>query len=117
MMDHCQVCFLPAHLADRQIAPLCEHHLVHRSIRRCDEPFNKLTVCFRCHASHHDRVAGWPELSLGNMLWAKRDTEPRGWKPKKLRELYCKALPRLEPLPEEYLAERRKYRPCLLPVF
>ena len=93
--------------------PHADHHIIHRSIRRSDESWNILRCCHRCHESHHSRVAGWPELTLAHMLFVKR--ESGDWKPKLLRELYCKALPKTAKLPPEYIRERAKYRPFELP--
>lgn len=111
----CQVCFAPHwHVERTQVAGLALHHLVGRK-RRCDERYALLIVCPRDHDCFHSRVAGWPALTLGMLLGCKRETDRGHWRPKKLRELYCRALPGLEPLPEAFMRERARWRPFDLP--
>lgn len=74
--------------------------------------FNLLLLCQSCHFSHHDRIAGMPQLSKGHMLWAKREEDPDSYSPSRLAALtHRKSLPyKPTPLPDYYLAERAKFR-------
>lgn len=102
---------------------LHKHHIL-GGAKRIDDQRNLLLLCFqwnandcRCHDVYHGervpRADGyWPALTLGAILGVKRESDPDNYDPAWLQEvLGNKRLPEIEPLPEEFLKERRRWSP------
>lgn len=112
MTGMCIVCYCDL---TRCWPPAAKHHLIRRSRRRSDESWATADLCGGCHEDFHGmKRPGFPGLTLPQLLWSKRETME--WEPHRLEELYCRTLPRLEPLPERYLTERSKYDPHYRPM-
>jgi hypothetical protein len=120
--DCCQVCGIDEHKARWvQITGLQTHHIIKAG--RSDEPCNLLRVCERCHRiiegeSVPDEKGGhWPRLTLAHVLHSKREHDPQEYDADRLTVLWRKRertpgfdpLPRPEPLPEVYAAERLQW--------
>lgn len=112
----CAICWAPHwHVERTQPTGLQRMHVIPRSKRRCDEDYNTLFGCWRCHGNQHcPNAPGWQSLTLPMLLHVKRASGE--WRPHELEHLYCRRLPDLEPLPEEYLRERRRFTPYELPM-
>jgi len=117
--DCCQVCGIDEHKARWvHITGLQTHHIIKAG--RSDEPCNLLRVCERCHRviegeSVPDEQGGhWPRLTLAHVLYCKLEHDPQQYDPDRLtvlwrnrpRTLDFDPLPRPEPLPDVYIAER-----------
>ena len=120
--DCCQVCGIDESKARWvHITGLQTHHIIKAG--RSDEPCNLLRACERCHRiiegeSVPDEKGGhWPPLTLAHVLHCKREHDPQQYDPDRLtvlwrnrqRTLDFDPLPRPEPLPEMYLAERMQW--------
>ncbi len=112
--DRCMCCFASAERAAFEFWPgLQTHHLVKRSRRRCDEPWNLLRLCQRCHDlaelhTYRERGIVVPKLPFEICLWVKRDQDYSSWSPLRLGEIYGRQLPRPTPLPEYFVRERER---------
>ncbi|HEV3343075.1 MAG TPA: HNH endonuclease [Pirellulales bacterium] len=106
----CAVCHLPNDVGWPQP---CAHHIVKRSRRRVDEPWNLLWVCGLCHAvlegERMFRNGRRLLLSFANALWCKRDANPEEFDRAKLAAAYGRPLPRLQKPPAVFFAERAKW--------
>jgi len=103
--DRCHVCGITY---DQTFDPQYElwpqglqvHHIIHGTAGRSDEPCNLLRVCKRCHDRIHEgrqRIGRGPwrcSLSLANVLWYKRKATPKEYSPKRLSQLWHRAVPR-----------------------
>ena len=120
--DCCQVCGIDEHKARWVgLTGLQTHHIIKAG--RSDEPCNLLRVCERCHRiiegeSVPDENGGhWPRLTLAHVLHCKREHDPQEYNPNRLTVLWRNRqhsaafdpLPRPEPLPETYIAERMQW--------
>ena len=120
--DGCQVCGIDGHKARwEQITGLQTHHIIKAG--RSDEPCNLLRVCERCHrVIEGERVPDengghWPQLTLAHVLDCKREHDPQQYDPDRLTMLWRNRerardfdpLPRPEPLPAVYIAERMQW--------
>jgi hypothetical protein len=105
----CMACGVPYYHAAKQNhgVGLTRHHVV--KFRRSDEPCNLLTLCGRDHdlaEGRQVRVPGgdgseiYPALTLGVCLTLKTVRDPENWDPGRLAELFGRALPGREPIPE-----------------
>ena len=99
--EFCQSCGVPPALRARQL-----HHIIR--FGRSDELCNLLALCWRCHDWHHS----YAKLSLAQVLSIKKLRDPANWDPERLKELYLKNLPTLEPIPSVLLAEWGRWRPA-----
>ena len=120
--DCCQVCGIDEHTARwLQITGLQTHHIIKAG--RSDEPCNLLRVCERCHRiiegeSVPDEKGGhWPPLTLAHVLHCKWEYDPQEYDADRLTVLWkhrgrtpaFDPLPRPEPLPAVYIAERLQW--------
>jgi hypothetical protein len=108
---YCQFCGVPAGRAPWP--GLSRHHVV--KFRRSDERCNLLVGCQRDHdlaELRAVRVGGvlLPKLTLGVCLSVKRERDPANWDPARLAELFGRALPDPEPIPEFLRREWRRWR-------
>ncbi len=112
--DRCPCCHAP--LANC-FPPASEHHIVKRSRRRCDEPWNLIRLCGICHlAAHNERPVpadsdtAAPELTMANVLWFVMDYCD-DWDDTlvKLSVLYGGLLPSPEHPPQWFIDRRKKH--------
>lgn len=96
----CLLCGKPGARAAREdIMGLCAHHIVKPG--RSDEAANLVSICHPCHCRVEEDGHG-PRITMGMVLWSKKNRDPDNWRPRRLRELYGRRLPRLVSI------ERRK---------
>lgn len=113
--DRCAVCGIATWQMYRERWPfwLQCHHICKPG--RSDEPCNFLPVCERCHrVIEGERVPCGkgiycPPLPMGVVLWIKREMTSKEWRPGRLAELYHRALPELQEIPDFYLQERERW--------
>jgi hypothetical protein len=119
--DHCQACGIPAREAAFQRWPgLSTHHMV--KFKRSDEACNLLRLCKRCHdlaegLTIRERGVLYPTLRLPVCLTLKLSREPGDFDAERLRVLYGRPLPDMQPVPEVIEAEFRRWRPWEPPAF
>lgn len=74
--DRCAVCYSDGSLSWN---PIECHHLFGRYKKElANDPRNLIALCRSCHAGVHGDLGR--SLSLGNVLWAKRDADGEGGK-------------------------------------
>lgn len=107
--DRCQVCQRNQEdvRCDGEFPYLLQTHHLIGGAGRSDEPCNLLRLCPRCHEVYHGfrhrRNGGyWPPITMGVMLMAKKLGDPDEWNPDRLEHLRHRAIPELEPIPQEY---------------
>ncbi len=100
-------CMACGHTGDGFLRRLTIHHCVR--LGRSDDLCNLLRLCQRCHDRVHGGTKDW--LTLPIQLSLKKLRDPAHWNPARLRELFLKNLPDLQPVPSEYLVEFEKWRP------
>lgn len=106
----CAICWWPSTDYRRNMEV---HHIVGGNVRsKSHEVWNYLKLCDRCHMVYHSGkvAANVPDLHLGHMLNAKRESDSENYFPDKLAALKNRlALPKdPEPIPEFYLRERER---------
>lgn len=108
--DHmqCAICWWPSLDMRRGMEV---HHIVGGANRAKGHVVeNYLKLCDRCHMVYHSGkvVANVPDLHLGHMLEAKRESDPENYDEKKLAAIKNRqALHReAEPIPAHYKHER-----------
>ncbi len=110
----CACCWIGHAEAERVRWPGIQvHHIIKRSRHRCDEPWNLLRLCERCHRlaegeKVRERGMLLPRIELGVTLWLKFVEDRREWNPAGLESIYHRRLPPLLGVPEEFLAERSR---------
>ncbi len=116
--DRCHCCHVPSHKTF--MIGLCDHHIILRSRRRCDDPYNLLRLCGLCHMAAHgqrpvpaDSDEPAPDLTFANCLWLKQHEDPTLWHPEALEVLYGQPLPEPERPVEYFFKQRRKSTPLM----
>lgn len=114
----CACCWIGHQQAEFERWPGIQvHHIIKRSRHRCDEPFNLLRLCERCHRlAEGERVRQdsgelFPILTLGLTMWLKLTEDQAEWNPERLGQIYHRALPGLLPVPRVFWIERHKHVP------
>jgi hypothetical protein len=119
LSPRCACCWIDHRKAERERWPGIQvHHIIKRSRHRCDEPWNLLRLCERCHRlaegeTIRDRGVVLPKLSLGHTLWLKFVADPHEWEPEKMAAIYHRELPPLLGLPDAFQAERYSHKPMI----
>jgi len=110
MFRSCAVCWWPSSDYRRDMEV---HHIVGGPNRsKGNVPFNYLKLCDRCHAVYHSGkvAANVPDLHLGHILWAKRESDPEEFDIARLAALKGRVglAKDPEPLPTYFLDERQR---------
>lgn len=114
--ERCMLCWCPVAEILRtqvcQFGPIERAHIVSRSKCDCNERFNLVLSCPRCHRCERGpKDPGWPDIGTAEFLYVKL-TEDRGhWDPDRLEELFHRRLPHEQPLPERFWEERAIWQP------
>jgi hypothetical protein len=113
----CAVCHLPN---AQGWPPHAAHHLVKRSRRRIDEPWNLLWVYSLCHAllegearlaeAYQTEFSPPLRLTFAHALWCKRDANPAEFDRALLERGFGLPFPRLQKPPAFFFRERQKWR-------
>jgi hypothetical protein len=106
----CAVCFWPESDHRRRMEV---HHLVGGVNRsKCHDPRCYLSLCERCHGVYHSGkiYALTPDLNMGILLTAKRESDPENYDPEWLAAVKNKKHLgwEPEPIPQFFLDERER---------